>query len=170
MKVSTKKLVWMGLLIALSFVGANIKIPSPFQSIALDAMPAFLGTLMLGGLSGAIIGFLGHMLTAATAGFYMTIPVHIIVAVMMAITMLGFHFAYRKTNLIGAGIVGILLNAVGAPLVLVFIPNFGWPFFMGIVPFLLVASAVNAILGIVIFTALNKSGVQISKGFGQDGK
>ncbi|MBM7616423.1 ECF transporter S component [Alkaliphilus hydrothermalis] len=170
MRESTKKMVWMGMLIALSFVGANIKIPGPYQSIALDSLPAFLGALMLGGSAGAIIGFLGHMLTAATAGFYMTLPVHIIVAVTMAITMVGFSFAYRKTNLVVAGIVGIILNGVGAPLILLLMPKFGWPFFMGIVPFLLVASGVNVLLSIGLFTALNKSGVGFNKGFIEDGK
>ena len=157
MRSKTFRLTLMGMSVALSFVGSYIKIPSPFQSIALDSMPAFLGGLMLGGIEGAAIGFLGHMLTAANAGFYLTLPIHLLVAVIMAITIYAYHWAYKKANLIVAGIAGIVLNGVGAPLVLALMPQFGWGFFIGIAPFLILASAVNVGISLVVFTAVKKT-------------
>lgn len=170
MNQKTRKIAWMGMLIALSFVGSYIKIPSPFQSIALDSMPAFLGALMLGGLEGAVIGFLGHMLTAANAGFYLSVPIHILVAFIMAVTLYAFYWTYKKSNLYAAGVVGILLNGMAAPLVLAAIPKFGWAFFVGITPFLLLASAVNIILGILLFVTLDRAGFKFRKGFDQSGR
>lgn len=158
MQSKTKNIVLMGIFIALSLVGSYIKVPSPFQSIALDSMPAFLGGMMLGGPQGAVIGFLGHLLTAANAGFYLTIPIHLLIAVIMAITIFVFSVTYQKTNVIFTGIVGILLNGVGAPLIMAFMPQFGWGFFVSITPFLLFASAVNVMIAIIVALALQKSG------------
>ena len=157
MRSRTFRLTLMGMFVALSFVGSYIKIPSPFQSIALDSMPAFLGGLMLGGIEGAAIGFLGHMLTAANAGFYLTLPIHLLVAAIMAITIYVYHWTYRKTNLAVAGVVGIVLNGVGAPLILALMPQFGWGFFMGITPFLVFASTVNVGISLVVFSAVKKT-------------
>ncbi|WZL72883.1 ECF transporter S component [Clostridiaceae bacterium 35-E11] len=158
MQSKTKNIVLMGIFIALSLVGSYIKVPSPFQSIALDAMPAFLAGIILGGPQGAAIGFLGHLLTAANAGFYLTIPIHLLVAVIMAITIFVFSTICQKTNVVFAGIVGIILNGVGAPLIMAFMPQFGWVFFTGITPFLVLASAVNVIIAIAVAVVLQKSG------------
>jgi len=170
MKSKTHKISLIGMLVALSFVGSYIKIPSPLQSIALDSMPAFLAGLVLGGAEGGLVAFIGHMLTAGNAGFPLSLPIHLLVAVMMVITVLFFHIVYKKANIIAAGIVGILVNGVGAPLVMAFMPQFGWGFFMGIVPFLLLASAVNVIAAILVFLSLKKSGFKGITGLDHNGK
>lgn len=59
-----RNLILTALFVALSFVGANMKIVG---SIAFDSMPGFLGALILGPLYGAAIGSIGHFLTAATS-------------------------------------------------------------------------------------------------------
>lgn len=170
METKTKKMVLVGMFIALSFVGSYIKIPSPLQSIALDAMPAFLGGLTLGGGVGALVGFIGHLLTSANAGFPLTIPIHLLIAVTMAITVFIFSFSYKKTNVVLAGIIGIICNGVGAPLIMAAMPQFGWGFFIGITPFLLLASGVNVFLAAFIFLSLKKSGFIGSEGFDRFGK
>lgn len=147
----------MGLFVALSFVGSYIKIPSPLQSIALDSMPAFLSGLVLGGGAGSLVGFVGHLLTAANSGFALTLPIHLLIASMMAITVYLFSKSYKKSNIIFAGVVGIVLNGVGAPLLMAFMPSFGWGFFFMITPALIVASAVNVILAILVFLPLKKN-------------
>ena len=52
-QLNTKTLVFTALLIALSYLGSLVKI---FGSVALDALPAYFGALMLGGPIGALIG------------------------------------------------------------------------------------------------------------------
>ena len=157
MKSNTYRISVIGMLVALSFVGSYIKIPSPLQSIALDSMPAFLAGLVLGGIEGGFVAFIGHMLTAGNSGFPLSLPIHILVAVMMVMTVLLFNLAYKKVNIYVAGAVGIVVNGIGAPLVMAFLPQFGWGFFVGIVPFLLLASAVNVVAAILVFKYLKKS-------------
>ncbi|HSQ33716.1 MAG TPA: ECF transporter S component, partial [Peptostreptococcaceae bacterium] len=90
--MKTKKITLVALFIALSFIGSNIKI---FSSIAFDSMPGFLISIMLGPVYGAIVGLLGHLLTAITSGFPMTIPIHLIIGIFMAITIYIFGVSYR---------------------------------------------------------------------------
>ena len=168
MKSKTYRITGVGMLVALSFVGSYIKIPSPLQSIALDSMPAFLAGLLLGGPTGGLVAFIGHLLTASNTGFPLSLPIHMLVALMMAITVYLFHLTYKKINLVAAGCVGIVVNGIGAPFVMAFLPQFGWGFFMGITPFLLLASAINVIVAIMVFTSLKKT--QMFKGFHYDGK
>lgn len=165
MENNTKKLVLMAMFIALSFVGSYIKIPSPVQSIALDSMPAYLGGLALGGMEGGIIAFIGHVLTSANTGFPLSLPVHLIIAIIMFISVFLYSFTYRKANIIAAGVVGILLNGIGAPLALTLLPQFGWAFFIGITPFLLLASSINVIISLLVFLSLKKSVLIKEKGF-----
>ena len=106
------RLVFAALSIALCFVGGNIKI---MGSIAFDSLPAFLGTLFLGYGWGAAIGALAHMLSAMLSGFPMTLPVHIITAGMMALTMVGLLAtvrALKKKNEIVAYIMGCIVAVI----------------------------------------------------------
>ena len=165
-KMNTKSLVLVALFLALSFVGANITI---FSSIALDSFPGFVAALLLGPLYGAAIGFLGHFFTALTSGFPLSIPIHLAIAVSMAVTMLGFGLTYKALkkkipmagNLVITGIVGVILNA---PVSLGFSMGTlaliaGWEAALGLLamlPILLVASAINVVLGIVSFKPLER--------------
>jgi hypothetical protein len=149
---TTRMIVLMGLFIALSVIGGYIKIPNPVtSSIALDSMPAFLATLVLGGGPGAIVGFLGHLVSAAIGGFPLSLPIHLIIGVQMVIVMLVFGWAARKFNVAVAVIVGIILNGVVAPASFIPLPGMGVPFFVGSVGFLLLASAVNAVVAGIIY-------------------
>lgn len=87
--MSVRKLTLLSMLLAMSVLGANIKI---FGSVALDSFPAFLGALILGPIPGALLGALGHFISALLAGFPLTLPVHILVTALMAVTM----FIYGK--------------------------------------------------------------------------
>jgi len=141
-------------LVALSVVGSYLKIPSPTGTVALDSLPGFAGALLLGYPEGAAIAFLGHMLTSLNVGFPLGIPVHLLVALEMALIASAFRFVTRKGRYpLGVG-VGVALNGVLAPLSLV--PLFGWGFFGGVVVSLLVASAVNLVLACVVHRILSK--------------
>lgn len=89
--MKTKLLVMYALFIALAVIGAQIKVAG---SIAFDSLPGFLAALVLGPVAGAVIVFIGHMVSAALVGFPLSIPIHLLVAVIMALAayMVGLTF------------------------------------------------------------------------------
>jgi uncharacterized membrane protein len=156
--MKTRKLVLTALFIALSFVGANIKV---MGSIAFDSMPGFLGTLMLGPVYGAIIGAAGHFLTALLSGFPMTIPVHMVIMVGMAITMAAFGFVYNKFSEKKYGTIIAIITAIliNGPILLLMVtplllPVMGISGILVLLPTLTGVSAINVILGVVVYKAI----------------
>lgn len=138
MKTNSRQLVFMALLIALSFIGAQLKI---FGSIAFDSLPAFLGTLLLGPLPGAIIASLGHLLTALSSGFPMTLPVHLVIALGMGLTMVATWYTFKFVEKISNDIIGLIV-AVGVaslcngPVILMFCAPSSFPSLLGLVSLL----------------------------------
>lgn len=152
---SAKRISILAVLIALSAIGANIKIPSIIGTPAFDSFPGFLGGLILGPLNGALIAAFGHMLTALTAGFPLTLPIHLIIAFGMAVIVAIYSLISRYT--FWGGIVsGIVLNGIAFPAVFILIPGFGKSFFVSMVVPLLVASILNIVLSTVVFKTLRK--------------
>lgn len=157
--MKTKKFALTALFIALSFVGSNLKI---LGTIAFDSLPAFLGSLVLGPFYGVLIGFVGHFFTAFLSAFPFGIVIHLVIAVGMAITMLGFGFCYKliKNRLpmpavyITTGAVGVALN--GPFSLALLIPLMGLPAVLGLLLVLTLASAANVIIALVIHKALDK--------------
>lgn len=156
-KVSGKTIAIIAIFIALSAVGALIKIPSPIGSIGLDSCPGYFCALAFGGSVGAIVIAIGHLLSAAVVGFPLSIPVHLVIAVLMAAWALVFRLVARKVKKIGlplAIVVVSLLNSVVTGLLL--IPIGGWALYVANIIPLLVASAVNAIIaGVAFFSVRN---------------
>lgn len=158
-KINTRKLVLMALLISFSFSGSNIKI---FGTIALDSMPAYLGTLILGPIFGAIIGATGHLLTATTSGFPLGIPAHIVIMIDMAMTMylFGATFKYfskkhKSSALYIAVLVAIIIN--GPIGVLMVVPILGIQFLA--IPTIIILSSVallNLALAFTIYVYIPK--------------
>lgn len=153
--MKTRKLVIIALFIAMSFIGANIKIAG---SIAFDSMAGFLGTLILGPLYGALIGAIGHLLTAAISGFPLSLPIHMIIMVDMALTMFLFGITYKffsRSNeiisIIMSSIVGILIN--GPLSVLMLIPIMGRAV-LAMLPLLILAAALNILIAHVVYKFL----------------
>ena len=164
--ITTKMTVLLGLFIAMSVIGAYIKIPNPItNSIALDSLPAYLGTLILGGVPGAIIAFLGHIISAATAGFPLTLPIHLFIAVEMSLIMLIFNYVAKRINVPSACVIGLILNGIGAPASLIIIPGFGMAAFTGSLIPLLIASAINIIVSSLIYQAIRN--IKIVKEMGE---
>lgn len=153
--MKTKKLVITALFIAISFIGANIKI---FSSIAFDSMAGFLAALMMGPLYGAVVGALGHFLTAATSGFPYTIPVHMIIMLDMAITMALFAVTYKHASKINktaavvlSSIIGVLIN--GPISVFMLMPIMGKAV-LPLLPVLTIAALSNIIIAHMIYLIL----------------
>lgn len=156
---STESLIYLAVLIALSFIGSLIKI-GPGGSIALDSMPAFFAALLMGPSAGAIVGFVGHLLTAVTGGFPFTIPVHIVIAAEMAIICWIFGMMAERVNIVIPAATAIILNGVVATFLSVSIMKI-----LGIVPVVMgvfvslvgpltIAAAVNVVLAVVLHRIL----------------
>ncbi|MCG8616904.1 MAG: ECF transporter S component, partial [Desulfobacterales bacterium] len=66
--VSVKEVAFTAIFIALSAVGAMIKIPSPVGTIGLDSGPGYFCGLAFGYRTGSLVIFIGHLLTAGIVG------------------------------------------------------------------------------------------------------
>ncbi|WP_353893881.1 ECF transporter S component [Proteinivorax hydrogeniformans] len=153
-KIKTVTIAYSAMLIALSYVGSLIKVQG---SIAFDSMPAFFGALLLGPAWGGVIGFVGHLLTAVTSGFPMTLPMHAVIAVQMAFFVFAFGWLCKKTNYYVSGSVATILNGPGAALVAVpfsmlfNLPLSGWALFKIVIIPLTLASAANVLLAVMLY-------------------
>ncbi|MDT8717361.1 ECF transporter S component [Clostridium sp. 19966] len=150
-----RKLILMALFIAISFIGANIKIAG---TIAFDSMAGFLGTLILGPAYGALIGAAGHFLTAVTSGFPLSLPVHLIVMVDMALTMYIFGVLYRSISkknsrlaMVIASIAGIMIN--GPISILMVMPIIGSGI-LAMLPILCLAAFLNVLIANFVYKFL----------------
>lgn len=147
-----------GLFIAISFIGANIKLAG---SVAFDSMAGFLGSLILGPAYGALIGALGHFLTAATSGFLMSIPVHMIIMIGMAFTMYAYGALYDKiskrsltqANII-AGLAAIIING---PLSLLMVMPLVGTGVIAMLPLICLATLLNLVIAQFVYKFLPES-------------
>lgn len=146
-------LTTIAMLIGLSAIGSMIKV---FNTVAFDSMPGYFAALYLGGLPGAIVISLVHLLTSLTSGFPLGIPVHLYVAIQMAIFVAIFKFFYERYNPYVGILIGTLLNGPVAALLQV--PIFGWGFFLGWVFPLSLASFVNIVLASLVYKGIGKIG------------
>lgn len=90
--MNIRKIAVIGLFIGMTIIGADIRL---FQSIALDALPAFLAALILGPVEGGLLGFVGHFITAFLAGLPFGLPIHLIIAIMLFLSVSLFGKVFR---------------------------------------------------------------------------
>ena len=152
---NVKRLSIMAIFIALSAVGALIKIPSPVGTIGMDSAPGFFCALAFGGVTGAVVIAFGHLLTAAVIGFPMTIPIYLYIAFQMALWALAYRWVNKKLGLIPAVIVGIILNGVVSAFAM--LPIMGMGGVLGLMPFLVIGAAINVIISAVAYRAIKGS-------------
>ncbi len=151
-----RKWILMGLFIALSFLGSNIKI---FATVAFDSFPAYFAGLFLGGIAGGLVGLLGHLMTSGLSGFPFGLPIHLAISVMMFAAVLIFSAVSKKTNPAVGGIAAVLINGVLMPVVLVVMPGFEWAMAMAFMPMLVGVSAANVLLAVLVYMAVSRTGV-----------
>lgn len=150
-----RRVARIAIMIALSGVGAMIKIPSPTGTVALDSAPGFFSAVAFGPLDGAIVGALGHLFTAATTGFPLGLPMHLFVGVQQAMWAIMFWLLATRVNL-WVGVVGaILCNGVIASALL--IPIGGVGLFLSLLVPLTVGSAINVIISALAYKIVKKS-------------
>lgn len=144
MTPGTRSVTRLGLLIALSGVGAFIKFPSPVGTVAMDAAPGYFAAFAAGPAAGALVAGIGHLFSALLTGFPLTVPFHLLIALVMAATG-GLAGWLRRRLGLGAGAAGaVLINGVAAPWLLAFVPNpMGRGLFAALVLPLTVASTAN---------------------------
>ncbi|MBN6888600.1 putative membrane protein [Cytobacillus horneckiae] len=147
------KITWAAVLVALTVIGAAIKVPAVIGSVALDAFPALLGAALFGGPIGAVVGGMGHLLSALMGGLPMG-PFHLIVAAEMALLAYVFAYLYRKGRKWTAAALFVLGNAFAAPLP--FLYFMGEAFYLAIVPSLFIGSLLNTVIAIIVIPRLAK--------------
>ena len=84
--------------------------------------------LFLGPVQGSIVGALGHLLTAATSGFPMTLPMHIFLIIEYGLIAYLFGMIYKKRGeVIVSSVVARVLNMdqagtlIAVPLSIIFV-------------------------------------------------
>ncbi|MFT8395755.1 ECF transporter S component [Propionibacterium sp.] len=154
-RVSARSVAVMAVFIALSAVGALIKIPSPAGTVAFDSAPGYFVALAFGGPMGFVVIALGHILTASMAGFPYTLPVHLAIAVGMGICALLLRWIGHRgglLNLVIGGVVAVLFNTFA--LALVVVPTGGWGAYVAVIPSLLVGAILNVAVASIAWRSL----------------
>jgi uncharacterized membrane protein len=141
----------LAMLTALSVVGAMIKIPAIVGSVALDVFPALLAAVLFGPRAGAVVGAMGHLLSALAGGFPLG-PMHYLIAIEMAVLVWVFGRLYHNHKILASGLF-ILGNSFAAPLPFIYLMNTG--FYLGIVPSLLIGSIINAAIALIAIPRLS---------------
>ncbi|MFW5787712.1 MAG: ECF transporter S component [Halanaerobiales bacterium] len=150
-----KRAARIAILIALSGVGALIKIPSPTGTVALDSAPGYFVAIAFGPLEGMLVAGIGHIFTALTTGFPLSLPVHFYVAIQMAVYAYLFFMASKKINLITGIIIATALNGVLASALM--IPIGGAGMFVSLLPSLTAGSLVNLLIAAAAYKIVSQS-------------
>ena len=149
--MNVKKISIVAFFIALSVVGAMIKVPAIVSSVALDAFPGIVAAAILGGGAGAVVGGLGHLISALIGGMPMG-PLHFIIAIEMALLVGMFGLLFKHERKVLASILFVIGNVFISPLPFILI--FDLAFYIALVPSLLVGSILNTVLALVVIPRL----------------
>ena len=150
--MSVLRLSLLALFIALSVIGAAIKVPAVIGSVALDAFPALLAAAFFGAGPGAIVGGIGHMISALIGGMSLG-PLHFVIAIEMALLVFLFAVLFNGGKKILASTIFIIGNAIVAPLPFVFL--FDFTFYIALVPSILIGSFLNTAIAYIAIPRLN---------------
>ncbi len=153
MKMNTKIMVILAMLVALSAIGAYLPIPSPVGTVALDSAPGFYASLVFGGTYGGLVLLLGHLISALKMGFPLGF-IHVFIGVLMGVCGYIYYYLFRKTNLIVSSIIAIIFN--GVVLNAILIPLLGIGFFLSMLTPLLFGSFLNILVAGILFKVLGE--------------
>ena len=150
-----KRVAYISIFIALSAVGALIKIPSPVGTIGFDSAPGYFSVLAFGYIEGIAVIIIGHLLTSGVVGFPLGLPLHIFIAVQMGLWAVAYRWVKGKFGLIAGSVVAVFLNGVVSSFTMFFLGGMGAV--MGIMPFLIVGSLANVVLAAIAYKAVSTS-------------
>lgn len=154
MKITTRNLVITGVMVAMSLIWAQFPVSG---SIGFDAMPAFFAAAAVSPVVGGVVGIIAHLLIAMVAGFPSSLPVHLVISVTMFLSCFVYGVLRKRTNRYVAVLGGIVMNG---PVALFIAASFGkvmgitpsiLAMFLGLLPILLPAAAVNVILADILY-------------------
>ena len=149
-----RKLILIALFVAISYIGALIKLPGPMSTIALDSFAGYLAGLILGGSYGGFVAMIAHLFVSMTSGFPLSVPVHAVISIMMFVSVFSYSKLFKKYNIIVASVVGTIINGVLMPLALMILPFMDKGFLISLIPILTVASITNIVLSNVIYASI----------------
>ncbi|MGE8080317.1 ECF transporter S component [Peribacillus loiseleuriae] len=149
--MNVKQMSVLAIFIALSVAGAFIKIPGVIGSVALDSFPSLLAACLIGPVAGAVVGGLGHLISAIIGGMLLG-PLHFIIMLEMALLAWTFGILYRRDKRVGAALLFFIGNACISPLPFIFIIS--WSFFVALIPSLAIATAINLGVALILLPRL----------------
>ncbi len=149
--MAVKRLSLLALFIALSVIGASIKIPAFIGSVALDAFPALVAAVLVSRRAGALVAGFGHIVSALAGGMPLGL-LHIVIAAEMAVIVWLFGFLYEKGGSWLAGVCFVIGNGLLAPLPMMFL--FGTSFYIALLLPLFVGSVLNMLIAVVFIPRL----------------
>ncbi|WP_261128906.1 ECF transporter S component [Bacillus sp. Marseille-Q3570] len=158
--MTSKKISLIALFTALTVAGASIKVPAIIGSIALDVFPALVIAILIGSSSGAMVACFGHLISALFGGMPLG-PFHVMIAFEMAFLVWIFSKLFHNRNKILAGFIFIIGNALIAPLPFMFF--IGKPFYVSIVPSLLIGSFINIVIAFFLAPRLQAFYVNVKQ-------
>lgn len=153
----TRNVTLAALFIALCGIGAFLKIPGPFSSVALDLAPALISTLFLGPIWAGVIAAFGHLISAFTGGLPLG-PLHAIVAAEMFVIVIVFGFLMKRGWRVLSFLFVTLTTGILAPLPFYFLISPA--LYITLVPVLLVATAINSGVAWTVLPLLNRMKVR----------
>ena len=137
------RLARISALSAMSVIGSFIHFPAPIPTIAFDSSPGFFAALYFGVGDGALVSGIGHLVTSILNGFPLGI-LHLPIALGLSVagaTIGLINRLERSWSFLPALAAGIAINT---GLVIIVVPSLGWAATLSLVPFLLLASSINA--------------------------
>lgn len=152
---NSRRIARMAIFIAMSAVGAMVKVPSPTGTVALDAAFAFFAAIAFGWREGAIVAALGHMLTALSTGFPLGLPMHLFIAIQMSAWVSIFEIIAKKINIWVGAVVAVILNGPVSSLLVIPIGGIGLTAAL-ILP-LTIGSIINVFIAVTAFLIIKKS-------------
>lgn len=151
--MNTKTITIIGVLIALSFIGSLITVPSPAGTVAFDSLPGYVAAGLFGPFVGGMVGSVGHLVNSGVKSFPLTIPTHLIISAFMFLAMTVYGVLYKRSKSLAI----ILATLVNGPLSLVpFYFMIGKEWAIGMIIPLTVASLANIAVATLIIPVLKK--------------
>ena len=148
-----KLMTYTALTAALCVIGSFIKVPGFITTAALDTVPALVSVLYLPPLYSGFVAAIGHLAT----GLYSGMPLgvfHALIAVEMLILLVIFNVLHKKQFHILKWSFVLIFNGILAPLPFYFLVSPA--FYIASVPSLLIATAINCVIAIIVMPMIEK--------------